>query len=136
MIEKDIAFDAGSEAIHKATEAATANQIARETDTAALLAQVDLHMKYQSEKNKLDMHDSLVKIVSDALGDNPTRYIDTSRIPLICKSIFNIEANLIEMKKNMVNQDQFWPVKTITYAGAGIVLTAVVGALVALVVNK
>lgn len=70
-----------------------------------LLKKIDLHMAYQSEKNKQDMHESLVKIVGDALGENPTRYIDVSRIPLICKSIIDISESMKELKSIMVNKE-------------------------------
>lgn len=59
------------------------------------------------------------------------RYIDVSRIPLICQSIISIDKKL----DNLVSQDQFWPVKTIVYSMTGIILTGVIAALIALILK-
>tara|TARA_R110000868_G_C10972640_1_gene770715 strand:- start:36786 stop:37301 length:516 start_codon:yes stop_codon:yes gene_type:complete len=92
------ATDAGDIVVDKATNAARAVEDSRSADTASLLAQVDNHMMYQANKNALEMERTLTKIVEDALGKNPTRYIDVSRIPLICKSIMDISENMKELK--------------------------------------
>ena len=63
------------------------------------------------------------------------RFLDITRVPLICQSIVGIHQSLEDIKKNMVSQESFWPVKTIVYGGVGIILTAVMTALVYLVVN-
>jgi hypothetical protein len=41
-----------------------------------------------------------------------------------------------KMDKAFVTTHEFWPVKTIVYVGAGTVMLAVLGALIALVVNQ
>lgn len=117
-------------------------EAARIVETATKTAQ-DLIDKSTIEaenvvtKAKHDLHASLVEIVQDALGREPTRYFDTSRIPLLCKAIFNIEENLKSMKTDYVNRNEFLPIKSIVYGGAGIVLTAVLTAGIALIiVNK
>lgn len=58
------------------------------------------------------------------------RYVDISRVPLLCQAVIGIDKKLDQM----VTQDQFWPVKTLVYGFVGIVLTAVVVALVGLVI--
>ena len=42
----------------------------------------------------------------------------------------------LQLEKNFVTQDQFWPIKTIVYSGAGITLVSVLGAVIALAVHK
>lgn len=41
-----------------------------------------------------------------------------------------------EMSTNYVTKQEFWPVKTIVYAGAGIIMVSVFTAMVYLVVNQ
>lgn len=40
-----------------------------------------------------------------------------------------------DLDSKYVTQSEFWPVKTIVYAGAGIILTSVFGGLIALVLR-
>lgn len=50
-----------------------------------------------------------------------------------------IKTTLKEMKEGQekyVTKAEFWPVKTIVYGGAALVLTGVFGALIALVIKK
>ncbi len=60
---------------------------------------------------KQDLHESLADIINDALGKNPSRYVDVSRIPLICKSIVDTAEILRGLDKKFVSHDQFKPVK-------------------------
>lgn len=60
------------------------------------------------------------------------RYVDISRVPLLCQAVIGIDKKL----DDMVTQDQFWPVKTIVYGLVAIILTAVIVAVVALVVTS
>ena len=73
-----------------------------------------------------------------AAGVGEKRYIDVSRIPLICQSIVGIGTRLAsideKLEKNFVTKDQFGPVKAIVYGAASIILTTVFGALIALVI--
>lgn len=64
------------------------------------------------------------------------RFLDVERIPLICKDIAEIKVMLEEQKHNLVTQDQFWPVKTLVFGIVGLMLVAIVGALLALVIKK
>lgn len=99
------------------------------------------------EKNEL------LKILDEYFRQD-RKFIGTSRIPLICQDIHNIHEKLKEivdgieennkrlMEKmdkehaNLVTKDQFWPVKTLVYSGTGVILLAVLGAMVALVINN
>lgn len=68
------------------------------------------------------------------------RYLDVSRIPLICQNINTMHDDLSEMKtimqEKLVTQDQFWPVKTFVYGIVTIMLTAVVVAIISLVIKS
>ena len=82
-------------------------------------------------------------------GVDNRRFIDVSRIPLICQSIVQIGKDVSDIKHSMqenndamnnrmekfVTQDQFSPVKAIVYGIVGLVLTAVAIALLAMVVT-
>ncbi len=59
------------------------------------------------------------------------RYVDISRVPLLCQAVIGIDKKL----DDMVTQDQFWPVKTLVYGLVGIILTAVIVAVIALVIK-
>ncbi len=94
--------------------------------------------------------------ISNAFGEykDQQRFIDLKRVPLICAQIVNIHDNLAEIKEMMqqvkldldekdkrneeryVNRDQFDPVQKIVYGVVALILTAVVGALIALVLMK
>ena len=89
------ATQAGLAAIDAAASAAAAQEVARTSDTASLLSKVDEHLKDYTKENARQMTDSIRKIVDNALGRSPSRFIDASRIPLICKSIFDIHGNII-----------------------------------------
>ncbi len=77
------------------------------------------------------MEDSQKQIVEalDVYFSKDRKFIDTSRIPLICQDISGIHKSLLDIKETLnekvVTQDQFWPIKTIVYTGVGIVLAAV-----------
>ncbi len=98
------------------------------------------------ENNKEQLMFMLTKIVNDALGSSPTRYIDASRIPLICKSILDMHADLGEIKVMVTKgndtfltkesfDSQFTPIRLLIYGGIGLVLTLVLTAVVYLVVK-
>lgn len=65
-------------------------------------------------------------------GVDNKRYIDVSRIPLICQSIIGIDKKLEEL----VTKTEFWPVKTLVYGITGILLSGTVGALLMFVFTK
>lgn len=73
------------------------------------------------------------------VGVKDKRYIDVSRIPLICQSIVQIGKDIAELKERVgaeyVTQDQFAPIKSVVYGLVGIILMAVVGALTAMVLK-
>jgi len=113
-------------------------------DESDLVSRIDRHMQYASEASRKHMKEQLTEIVSDALGENPTRYIDVSRIPLICKSIIAIDESLKNMDKKYINKDQFEPfresvknIETNISRGVWIILALVITAVMSVIlVNK
>lgn len=100
--------------------------------------------KVASEVNDIKITNSLADALRQVFGENEKagRFIDVSRIPLICKDIGDIREHLGDIRGMMktnedrfINKDQFWPVKTLVYGATGIILTGVITALVYLVVN-
>lgn len=73
-------------------------------------------------------------------GVGNKRYIDVSRIPLICQSITSIHEDIKAIKETLdgkiVTQEAFWPVKTLVYGITGLLLSGTIGALLMLLVNK
>ena len=94
----------------------------------------------------------LADAVSIAIKENKDdkRFIDISRIPLICLSIANISKALDEMKEMMasnrkesdiqhesfVTKGEFTPYKKAMNAIAGLVLVTIFGALLSLVIIR
>lgn len=68
------------------------------------------------------------------------RYIDVSRIPLICQSIVGIHQNLetinTKLDNKYVTKESFSPVRTIVYGMIGIILTSVIIGILSLVIKK
>lgn len=115
----DAALDAGTDAIQKAAEAAKAVEAARAADTASLFSKVKEELNTHTTENMKQYMESLkstmITIVNDALGQNPARYVDISRIPLICKSIFDITQYMKSIDEKLdtkyVSKEKFEPVQ-------------------------
>lgn len=71
--------------------------------------------------------------ITDNTGQK--RFLDVTRVPLICQSILGIDQTLKEMKENMVTKEAFWPVKALVYGFVGLSMTAIVTAVIALVIK-
>lgn len=121
------ANEAALEAIHAAKNAAQAIETARALQVAAM-----------NENTTKSLVDALRAVFGE--NEDSKRFIDISKIPLICKSIVDIHDTLTEIKdmfakadERYVNQDQFFTVKAIAFGFAGAVLTGFMGMLVYLV---
>lgn len=72
-----------------------------------------------------ELHANIGDVVRNAvraeMAPEKGRYIDVSRVPLICQAIVGINDKM----GDMVTQDQFWPVKTLVYMFAGLMLLGV-----------
>lgn len=130
--EKEINKTVANKMIEEA-EAVAKNLV----DTAARNAK-KLLSEEEDKKSEERMTRALSQSLRDVFSENVDtgRFIDVSRVPLICLNINNIHESLKDIKENMVSKETFWPIKTMVYAGAGTVLLAVLGAVVALVVIK
>lgn len=100
-------------------ESANASAVADEAKLRALVA--SMHENFR---------DTIKSAVREEMSPERGRYLDISRVPLICQALIGLD----EKMDHVVTQDQFWPVKTLVYGFVGIILMAVVGALVALVI--
>jgi hypothetical protein len=88
----------------------------------------------------------IIRMLSESLrqvfGENAEsgRFVDISRIPLICQNINNIHDNIKEIKSSLdvkyVTYKEFAPIKNIIYGFIGIVLTAVIVGLLSLIFIK
>ena len=88
---------------------------------------------------------ALADAITKVLGENKDdqRFIDVTRIPLICLSITGIHENLKELKEmmkemntNFVNRETFKPVQYITYGLVSMIMTGVIGSLLTIVLRK
>ena len=60
------------------------------------------------------------------IGNQPTKQ----------RLVYKMMEKMDKEHANLVTKDQFWPVKTLVYSGTGVILLAVLGAMVALVINN
>jgi hypothetical protein len=78
--------------------------------------------------------EAITKAVQAALSaDGSRRFLDVTRVPLICQSIVNMATDIKEISdkldRNYVTKEAFWPVKTIVYSLVGVMLLALIGAI-------
>lgn len=108
-----------------------------------------------AEEARQRAHESLItKVVNDTLGTffaqqtDKERFVSTQRIPFICNDIREMKDQMVESVKlqrefqeklekrlddGYVSREAFWPVKTLVYGFVAMILTATVGAIIALV---
>ena len=127
-----------AEAAKQIVDSASAVAAAEVVRTAALAA------KQAAEQADEKTINSISEALRKVFGENERagKFIDVSRIPLICQNINEIHARLTDMAESMkennenyINKDMFWPIKTLVYGATGIILTGVISALVYLVVQ-
>lgn len=74
------------------------------------------------------------------IGKTMAKTTVATQLAVLTEQVRSIDETVREIKKKMeddyVTQDQFKPVKALVFGFAGLILTAVVGALVALVVRQ
>lgn len=79
--------------------------------------------------------DAIKRAVQEAFsaegGDR--RFVDITRIPLICQSIVSISTDIKDINEKLdekfVTKEAFWPVKTIVFGFVGLMLIALIGAM-------
>lgn len=110
--------EAAANAVHKTKNAQAAIELARQVQLDEVFSKIDERIERAVQRGF-------------SAGIDDKRFIDVSRIPLICQSIVGIDKKLDEL----VTKQEFWPVKTIVYAIVGLMLSAVIGALMVLVLK-
>ena len=76
----------------------------------------------------------------DVLRDDSTESpLLIKRVPFICLDIKNIHTEIQKINEKLdekfVNQDQFWPVKSLVYGLVGILGVGVIGAILAMILK-
>ena len=77
--------------------------------------------------------------VSEIKANLSAQYVPNHEMALIRLSVTELGIKMNEQKKlleHMVTVDQFFPVKVLVYGAAGLILTSVLGAVIALVITK
>ncbi len=123
----------------------SANAIVSEAESVAKNL-IDTAARTASRMTEVNSEEKMTRTLANALrevfGENQAsgRFIDISRIPLICQSINGIHESMKEMKQmmretdnNHVTQEQFRPIKTIVYSGVGTILLAALAAVLSLI---
>lgn len=91
----------------------------------------------ETAKNVLASEQTITKALSDALRDvfgenvQSGRFIDVTRIPLLCQSVITIHEDIKDIKEKLddkyVTKDVFNPVRAIAFGLVGAVAMAVLG---------
>ncbi len=110
--------DASNKAVHATAKAQAEIERAREVQMETIITR------------------ALSDIFSIQDGAGQKRFIDITRVPLICQSIVGIHDGIKKIEEAMVTKDQFAPVRLIVYGGVATLLTGVIGALLASVFIK
>lgn len=90
-----------------------------------------------------------VEAIAEALrrvfgeGVAEQRFVDVSKIPLLCRSVVDIHESLKEIKTMLTNLDRryvsketFNPVRNVVYSGVGLILLTVAGAILTVIIKK
>ena len=106
----------------------------------------------RNERSVRVLADAISHAIQENKGDK--RFIDLTKIPLICLSIAGIHESLKEIKNMIVNNKndsdeeherfltkeafhlEFDTVKAVVYGGIGLVLVTIVGALLSVLLSK
>lgn len=134
-MEKEKIQEISAQAIVSEAEAVAKNLVETAARTASRMTENDEHK----------MTRSLSEALRQVFGENQDsgRFIDVTRIPLICQNINHIHENIKEITSTMkedrekyVTVDQFAPYrKTLNIVGGSVIL-ALTGAVIALVINQ
>lgn len=141
--------EASKEAVHATRDAAQKIEVARQIQTVEAANAAANRVT----QNIGDIMQDRIEYVL-ARGTEQEKSIILARVPFICQDIKSINKSLDNIEKMMagfkndlevreeksdrryVNQDQFWPIRTLSYGFAGLLLAGVITALLALVLSK
>lgn len=101
-----------------------------------IVSEAVLEAQRVSRNTEQDTTRHLAEALREVFGENQEshRFIDIARIPLICKSIFDIHENLKSINNKLdttfLTKEAFYPVKVVVYGLVGTVMMGVVGAII------
>ncbi len=131
------------EVVNRAAEAAEHESERLENLTSSMLSKVDEKLREHHEENKTEMKNAVLEVLGNVFGTEESTYIVKNRVPLLCQSVVSMKESITEIKEMLqdlpnqfVNQDQFGPVKLIVFGLAGLCMTAVIVALLAMVIKQ
>ena len=87
-------------------------------------------------KEDIKVKKILAEALKDAFGEHQAskRFIDVSRIPLLCKSVINTNMRLGKIEEKLddkfVSIERYQPIEKIVIGMVGVILLAVIGAIV------
>ncbi len=103
-----------------------------------IVAEAVLEAQRVARNSEQDTTKHLAEALREVFGENQDshRFIDISRIPLICKSIFDIHENLKTINTKLDNtyltKEAFYPVKVVVYGLVGTIMMGFIGAIIRL----
>lgn len=104
------------------------SHVAEAANAAAVSNQANLNALVEA------IHDKVAATVKQAVREEMApengRYLDISRVPLICQSLIGLDKKM----EKMVTQDQFWPIKTLVYSFVALMLGSLILSILALVI--
>lgn len=96
-------------------------------------------MQAKEKASRSQMKEVFAEVVQDMFDANPTRYIDVSRVPLICQAIVGLSKSMETLQENLdkkyVTKEEFSPVKMLVYGAVSLMCSSVLLALIYLVVH-
>lgn len=114
------------------------SEIAEQKSFEAVAATAEAQQAIERSR-EAQMANAIATAVHDVFSlkdqDGQKRFVDISRVPLICQAILGIHQSLQDIKEDMVNKDQFWPVQTLVYGLVALMLSGVIGALLILALH-
>jgi len=123
--EFPIAESHSAEAVNAQAIAAEAIEKARKAQMEELLAASEARMT-----------DALATALRTVFGENEDagRFVDVSRVPLLCKSVVDINIKLAGIEKKLdegyVTKQEFGPVRYLVYGAVLLILIGFFGALI------
>ncbi len=134
--------ESSREAVHAAKNAAQAIELARQVqshETADKAAHIAADLAAAKVQEKIIDREEMAVIIREQMisvlssGSDHERELILARVPYICNDIKAINANIAKLTEVL---GTYPVVKNLVFGGAGMILTAVVGALIALVVTQ
>ena len=99
--------------------------------------QATVRQRIHDVASKIEVGEFVAHQVLKTTVEQLRKDLDEMRGVLATKAQIDVlTASVAEIKEKMVSQDQFWPVKALMYGLVGLILSAVVTAVIAIVIIK